>query len=387
MIMMFFALALAPAMVVACQWTTINPPPPQRFMSAAASSLGKSLAYVGGTFIDKKTGAIGNTRKGVITYHPTSNTWTTLPNMTTARSAPAAATLKGRLYVFGGVQEKPKQQQQQQHSVDLRTISDMNSTEMLRDRSGSVVIGTVESLAVSTDGKALEKTWKKELLLPGGPLESPSAVALESSLGIVIAGGFDSSTVDGVFHFQYYNQTWLFDGQQYVSLPDMPFRRSNMALVATTHSSTSKTGGSGGGDDDGDDDVVYAFGGGYTDPSYGTCASLRIPKTSTGSFGNLHWIPCSSNLVNPISWTAAAVVNRTIVLAGGMSDTFTPTAETDILSLSGAGGGAAESNWTNADCDLPLAVGFLSGAVTLDDQFVVVAGAAPKNGGAYLLTL
>ena len=99
--------------------------------------------------------------------------------------------------------------------------------------------------------------------MPFGPREGQSAVTLPSGKGIVLAGGFDSHTDSrGVFHFSYFNTSYLFDGTTYTRLPDMPFKRSNMALVAAKY---------------GDSDWVYAIGGGEDNPSYGTCARLRVP--------------------------------------------------------------------------------------------------------------
>lgn len=51
-----------PAGAYACKWQVIDPPPPSRFMSAAATSIDESIAYCGGTFIDSDTGEFGEAR-------------------------------------------------------------------------------------------------------------------------------------------------------------------------------------------------------------------------------------------------------------------------------------------------------------------------------------
>lgn len=154
---------------------------------------------------------------------------------------------------------------------------------------------------------------KKESRLPDGPLESPAVTSLKSGNGIVIAGGFNSWTDSGEFQFAYYNTTWLFNGSTYKRLPDMPFKRSNMALVATQ--------------DDNGDDTIFAFGGGSTAPSYATCASLRIPSFFSHNYTDTRtqdddWIPCSSELTNPKSWMASGVINGSIILTGAFSQTY-----------------------------------------------------------------
>ena len=285
-------------------------------------------------------------RNQVTTYNPTTGNWATLPNMT-ARSAPACAYLSGRLYVFGGVARKA------------------NASH--HDPDPTIKFALVESIAVSGDGQATEAAWRREPDMPFGPRESPSATTLlgGDGGGIVVAGGFDSGIVNGTFDFEYFNTSYLFDGASYAALPDMPFKRSNMALVATK------------------DKRVYAFGGGETAPSYSTCASLSLAAALANSSTALRttrelkkgtWDACPP-LADARSWAAAGIVGDDIVITGGMGGTFAPTAETDVLSLS------QPQNWTDAGCDLPIVAGFLSGAVTVDTKtFVVVAG----NGEAYV---
>ena len=263
--------------------------------------------------------------------------WRVLPNMT-ARSAPASATLNGRIYVFGGFQRKAN-----------ASRSDPDPT---------IKLALVESIAVPDRGYKEELHWKREPDLPG-PRESPSAVSV-GTRGIVIAGGFDSGISNGVFEFEYFNSSYWFDGATYQRLPDMPFKRSNMDLVYEPVS-----------------DAVYAFGGGETDPSYATCARLHVSKHT---LGKEDWSPCPT-LVNARSWSAAGFVGDAkagdIVLAGGLDGRFSPTAEVDSLSI-------GARNWTDAGCDLPFAAGFLSGATTGDgSSFIVVTGASPVYG-AYI---
>ena len=318
-----------------CKWTPVTPNgiTSFRFMSAASTSVGNAIAWCGGTNLNITNGKFLQERNQVTTYNPTSNTWTTLPNMT-ARSAPACAYLSGRLYVFGGVQKK------------------INASH--HDPDPTIKLSLVESIAVTSDGTTTETKWRKEMDLPFGPRESPSTTSLSNNEGIVFAGGFDSGETKGSFNFQYYNTSYLFNGKTYTPLPDMPFKRSNFALVSKKN-------------------VVYAFGGGETEPSYETCASLdMIAKTK-------RWIPCPL-LINPRSWMAAGVVQNQIIIAGGMDGMFSPTSEVDVLKVVGS---RSASNWTDSNCDLPSAAGFLSGAVTDGGEFVVYIGTAEKNN-AYI---
>lgn len=68
-----------------------------------------------------------------------------------------------------------------------------------------------------------------------------------------------------------------------------------------------------------------------------------------------------------------------------MDGNFSPSSETDILMspFQAEADITSDGKWSNAACDLPVSAGFLSGAVTSEDQFIVVAGAARTNG-AYL---
>ena len=330
-----FQVALLLETVGACTWTRTPSQPKISWMSAAATTIGpNSVAFAGGTFIDRSTGRFGSASNQVTTYNIITDTWRTLPNMT-ARSAPASATLNGRIYVFGGIQRKANAS----HS----------------DPDPTIKLALVESIAVSDHGREGELQWRREPDLPG-PRESPSAVSV-GTRGIVIAGGFDSGIVNGVFKYEYFNSSYWFDGTTYQRLPDMPFKRSNMALVYEPVS-----------------DAVFAFGGGETDPSYATCAYLSVSKQSIGT---KDWSPCPP-LVNARSWSAAGFVGDAkageIVLAGGVDGRFSPTAEVDTLRV-------GASNWTDAGCDLPSAAGFLSGATTGDGgSFVVVIGDSPVYG-------
>ena len=328
----------AAAAATPCTWTPTPTPPPSRWMSAAATAISPdAVAFCGGTRL-KADGQFGLERNTCATFTTKTKVWHVLPNMT-ARSAPAAATLEGRLYVFGGVQKK----QNASHS----------------DPDPTIKLSVVESIDVSSTSG----TWRRETDMPFGPRESPAAVSLPEGQGIVIAGGFNSGTTpQGVFEFQYFNDSYLFDGDHYTRLPDMPFSRSNFNLVATKDA----------------DATVYAFGGGETDPSYSTCARLKVAQVIRSEFTFASkWEACPA-LVDPRSWAAAGVINGAIVMTGGMDGRFSPTAETDVLRLSA---GSTPNNWTDAGCDLPVAAGFLSGAVTGNgEEFVVVAGAAMANG-------
>ena len=327
----------------ACTWKAVNKPPSE-WMSAAAASVGEhAVAFAGGTSINPITGRFGVERMQVTTYNPTTDAWHKLPNMSYARSAPAAAALNGRLFVFGGVQRKPNAS----HS----------------DPDPTIKMSVVESIAISDNGRTTETHWKRETDLPG-PRESPSAVAV-GNRGIVIAGGFNSGVVNGVFEFEYFNSTFWFDGTTYKRLPDMPFKRSNMALVAT-------------------DDIVYAFGGGEMDPSYASCARLDLKEgTNLKAAG---WVPCAT-LINARSWAAAGIVGggdeATIVLAGGMDGRFSPTNEVDMMVV-GDGKNQSVVWTTDAECDLPVAAGFLSGATTGDGTSFIVAAGAARGNNAYL---
>ena len=104
---------------------------------------------------------------------------------------------------------------------------------------------------------------------------------------IVIVGGFNSGVVNGVFEFEYFNSTFWFDGTTYKRLPDMPFKRSNMALVAT-------------------DDIVYAFGGGEMDPSYASCARLDL-KQGTNALSRKRPVLQAVHLVSLVTVPAAPV--------------------------------------------------------------------------------
>ena len=330
------------ATATGCSWKTVTPPASVgRWMSAAAAAVGDgAVAFVGGTNIDA-AGRFAGARNQVCLFKPETGAWSLLPNMT-ARQAPAAAAHGGRLYVFGGVQHKP------------------NASH--GDPDPTLKLTLVESIGISGGTKG-DAGWRKEKDMPFGPREGQSAVALPSGKGIVLAGGFDSHTdTKGVYHFAYFNTSYYFDGVTYTRLPDMPFQRSNMALVAAQ---------------DGDADWVYAIGGGKDAPSYETCARLRVPSTAPEAA--VAWVSCGP-LVNPRSWMAAAVVNERIVIAGGMGGEFSPTDEVDTLDIRGHG---LAKNWTYAGCDLPVSAGFLSGAVASTGEFVVVAGAAEENG-AYI---
>ena len=336
------SLLVVPALSQTCAWKASAPPAEVgRWMSAAAAAFGDgAVAFAGGTFVDEDGHFVG-ARNQVSVVRPADLTWTVLPNMT-KRSAPAAAALNGRLYVFGGVQHK------------------VNASRS--DPDPTIKLALVESIGVT--GKSSEAAWREESDMPYGGREGQSAVSLPSGRGIVLAGGFNSGTDDkGVFRFEYFNTSYLFDGKSYTNLPAMPFKRSNMALVASSASDGA--------------DWVFAMGGGETDPSYDTCAKLEIPAASTKLAQT--WESCGP-LVNPRSWMAAGVVDKSIVIAGGMGGEFSPTNEVDTMTLSGSNAGG---NWTYAGCDLPTPAGFLSGAVASTGEFVVVAGDSRDNN-AYI---
>ena len=338
------ALTAVPRATAECQWSRTLSFPPSRWMSAAAASTGDAVAFCGGTFVDNTTGRQQGDRNQCASYSVGTGVWHVLPNMT-ARSSPAAAVADGRLYVFGGEQQK----QNASHS----------------DPDPTTKLALVESISISKDGHHLESNWRKEADMPFGPRESPRAVSVGQH-GILIAGGFYSTTSQGVFKFEYYNTTHLFKTGEYTRLPDMPFKRSNLELVY-----------------DASADTVWAFGGGENDPSYATCASLYLG----GPNGRVAkaWI-AGPSLVNPRSWAAAGVLpsstggGGTLIITGGMDGRFSPTAETDILAIS------PSSSWAAANCDLPVAAGFISGDVTATGHFVVFAGSAYQGGGFVLTT-
>eukprot|EP00949_MAST-11_sp_MAST-11-sp1_P003529 g3529.t1 len=317
-----------------CQWKK-HASPPARWMSGAAASGAEAVFFAGGTLVDED-GRPGPESGEVYSYNPSQKTWRQLPNMT-ARTAPAAAVYDGRLYVFGGSAKKKN-----------ASRSDPDPT---------IKFSLVESIAVNTFGEALEDSWRKENDMPFGPRESPSAAVDPSpdGGGIIIAGGFFSATVKGVFEFEYFNSTYLYNPSKgkYEQLDDMPFARSNMALVSVAVNDS--------------EHAVYAFGGGKTNPSYATCAVLRKDA------GIRAWSSCPT-LIDPRSWAAAGSVGKGIILAGGMNGQFAPTNEVDTLTV-------GSSTWEQVSCNLPVRAGFLSGAVTTEDErFIVVAGDSPQNG-------
>ena len=325
-----------------CSWKNVESPSSVgRWISASATSVGDAVAFAGGVFLDPITGQFGNTRNQVATFKPSTSEWKLLPNMT-ARSSAAAGTTNGRLYVFGGIQKKPNAS----HS----------------DPDPTIKLSLVESISISPESGQMEKTWRKEKNMPFGHREGQASASLKSGRGIVLAGGFDSGWSQGTFHFEYFNSTFLFDGTSYASMPDMPFKRSNMALVAASD-------GNGG-------DVIYAMGGGETDPSYASCALLHLPANDVNAAS---WKSCGP-MVNPRSWMAAGVVGGNIIIAGGMGGEFDATQEVDILSLGESA--SKPGNWTYANCDLPTPAGFISGASTTTGKsvFVLAAGATPEYG-------
>lgn len=331
--------------VKGCSWKNVESPSSVgRWISASATSVGDAVAFAGGVFLDPVTGKFGSTRNQVATFNPSTSEWNLLPNMT-ARSSAAAGTTNDRLYVFGGIQKKPNAS----HS----------------DPDPTIKLALVESISISSDPGQMETTWRKEKNMPFGHREGQAAASLKSGRGILLAGGFDSGWSQGAFHFEYFNSTYFFDGSSYIRMPDMPFKRSNMALVAASD-------GDGG-------DVIYAMGGGETDPSYATCALLHLPAND---YKGASWKSCGP-MVNPRSWMAAGVVGRNIIIAGGMGGEFSATQEVDTLSL---GKSASQpGNWTYANCDLPTPAGFISGASTTTGKgvFVLAAGATPQYG-AYI---
>ncbi len=277
--------------------------------------------------MDFESGKPTGDRANVTAYSAALDVWKTWKPMPTARSAPGAGVVNGRLYVFGGSQKIPHPN---------------NTAYTTRP------LDVVESISLEGGD------WRVETSLPS-PRESPGVVSLPNNTGIVIAGGFHSEVDgEGVLHFGYFNDSYLFlGGKQYIRLPDMPFARSNMDLVAAN-------GG------------VYAIGGGKTDPSYDTCAYLPLANISTAHISPpSKWGACPT-LLQPRSWAAAGALSGQIVLAGGMSGTFSPLASVDILGLS-----PASDAWKSAGCDLPFASGFLSGDSVDDKTFVLYSGAAP----------
>ena len=345
--MTLLLLTLLTSTAAACSWTR-STPPPARWMSAASTTCGDTVAFSGGESLSISTGATLGDRNKVTTFNPTTHTWHTwAPNMT-GRVAPAAASLNSRLYVFGGTKKIPNAS----HSAHPVKILDL-----------------VESISFSPHGMLIETSWKQEKPLPFGPRESPSAASLPNSAGIVIGAGFFSKTVNGVLTFKYFNDSWFFDGSDYTRLPDMPFSRSNMPMVAANKG-------------------IYAFGGGFTEPSYSTCAYLQVESATSHASD---WIKCPP-LVTPTSWMSAGVLKDkhgedVVIAAGGMDGMFSPTSVVEALSggsSSSALGGGGGGNWSNLNCDLPFAAGFLSGAV-VNNSFVVVAGAAPYPAAHHAL--
>ena len=379
----------------ACSWTK-RAAPRQRWMSAASTALGddtQQIAWVGGTKLNYINGKPMGDRANVSVYDLSSNSWyEDWPSMPTARSAPATGVLHSRLYVFGGSMQ-------------------VNSTT--HQGLSTITLDVVESFPFSAkpshqtnQTKSVTSSWSSETRLPQR-IESPSAVSLEH--GIVIAGGF-SSYIDNethMLHFAYHNETWLFDGKGYHTLPKLPFSRSNMGLVAAH-------GG------------IYALGGGELDPSYNNCSFLAnvTGKVIVSKHGKLQaesaakWETCP-DLLEARSWMATGVAtNQTsgediVVVAGGMSDTFSPMSGVDFLLKHPSSIHVEQSNpssvfsdhveaynrnrtevqWQPSNCDLPFKSGFLSGdgLVTSNNSFtfILYSGEAPfpEADGAYVLTI
>ena len=305
------------------------PPPPAWFVSAAGAAVDEGRAvFVGGYGTGQKSGEMYN---DVHEFDARTNAWRALPALNVVRGAAGAALVRGDLYAFGG-----------------------------RGRGGS--LASVERLAGADDVKSTAGTWQQAPALPFGPRESPGCTALPYNRAAVIAGGFASWYVSGVLHFEYYNSTSLFDGTAYHQLPDMPFRRSNLALVAAN-------GG------------VYAFGGSELEPSYESCAFLNIPAVVANADNvaealrrapALTWARCGP-LVFPRSFIAAAAVAEedgadTIIAAGGMDGNFNPADTTQVL-VDGRSWQAASAQLT-----LPEPRGFSSAVVLDHGKRVVVAG-------------
>ena len=93
-------------------WTVVAPQPGIHRGGAAVAGIdGRiyvlgGIAWNGGT--DVNGNPTGNPSNEVDTYNPTTNSWTVLANLATARNAPAAAAgLDGRIYAIGGYSALP----------------------------------------------------------------------------------------------------------------------------------------------------------------------------------------------------------------------------------------------------------------------------------------
>ena len=186
---------------------------------------------------------------------------------------------------------------------------------------------------------------------------SPSAVSLPDGSGCVIAGGFSSESIG---NFSYGKDAWFFDGSTYRRLADMPFRRSNMGLVATSSG-------------------VFAIGGSEVHPAYYNVSALEY---KAGDASGAPQFAAAWSHIKPLNRARAypmvsSIVNRTtgeacLVAAGGMSlvPMFMPMASVEVYS-------PKVGRWTlheqGSPGALPVPIGFGTGA-SLNATHMLVAG-------------
>lgn len=310
-------------------WTPVADMPSRRMDASMTSLRDGRVAIVGGG-----GSATGPTRSADL-FDADANKWTALPDMMLPRDSPGSCVLDSdgakTLYAFGG------------------TIAYPTPPSTLMN-----VTGSVEALTLG--GHAEAKAWQHAASLPS-PRTSPSVASLSSGRACVVAAGFDASQSG----FEYLQDAYLFDGSSYTKLPDLPFGRSNMAIVAAA-------GG------------VFVIGGGALDPSYYNVSYLQLqPSVATA------WKPMAP-LQAARSWTMAAALRdpqsgeTRLVAAGGMSlqPFFEPMSSVEVYSTK-------NDSWTLfSDGDagaLPTPVGFGSGAAINATHMLAAGGAGPGTTG------
>jgi hypothetical protein len=319
-------------------------------MEASMASVGDGrVAYVGGAQMGGSVSSMRNAQwrssppansaplKSAAMFDAASNVWSALPDMSSPRDSPGSCVIssngKKTLYVFGGTTAYPTPP----HTQMNVTIS----AEML-----------------VLDGSS---SWQSAPPLPSART-SPSVTSLKDGSGCIIACGFVDDPATG--SFGYLQDSYLFDGASYKQLPDVPFKRSNMGIAATS-------------------DGVYVIGGGETDPSYYNVSYLQMsPMADT-------WKPIAP-LNYARSWTMVAALTdpvsgeEKIVAAGGMSliPMFDPMASVEIYSTK-------LNSWKLMDDgsrgSLPTPIGFGSGAPINATHMIAAGGVGAGTTGTETL--
>jgi hypothetical protein len=334
-------------------WKPAADSPTKRMEGSMASLQDERIAYVGGTYMGSAAGraVYDPARKSALggqpfssgaVYDPAKNSWAVIPDMLTPRDAPGTCVMSSpggsmNLYAFGGTVAYP---------TSNTTVANITSS--------------VESIVIGPSGQ----TWSFQPSLPSART-SPSVTRLGDSSGCVVAGGFSSNTTG----FEYLTDAYLFDGTLYSRLPDLPYGRSNAAIVAANNG-------------------VYHIGGGSLDPSYYNVSYLQLSPTVGKA-----WEPMAP-LHKARSWASVAALldpksgRERIVVAGGMSlnPMFDPMASVEIYN-------PKKNEWTLFDDGepgaLPVPIGFGSGARINSTHMLVGGGVGQGTTGseAYIFQL